>query len=88
MRKSVVLGDDFFERAAFGNRALTRLCRGELKEGPGAVAEAYRQVFADRSSPLERNSVIRHIDDLATLAEKVGAPAAANLRQLADALPG
>ncbi|MGH9226338.1 MAG: CHAT domain-containing protein [Acidimicrobiales bacterium] len=81
-------GDDFFDRVAVGDRALTALSRGEMAGGVAEVAAAYRQVFADRSSPVERNSVIRHIDDLATLAEKVGAPAAPGLRQLADALPG
>ena len=79
--------EDFFDRAAVGDRALTRLCRGELAGGVAEVAAAYRQVFADRSSPVERNSVIRHIGDLATLAAKVGSPAAPVLRDLADALP-
>ena len=48
--------------------------------GPGEMP-----VFAFEDH--ERNSVIRHIRDLASLADKVRSPAAAGLRELAETLP-
>ncbi|MEW6155655.1 MAG: CHAT domain-containing protein [Actinomycetota bacterium] len=80
-------GQAFFARAAAGNQALTRLVRGELEGGPAEVADCYRQVFAVRSSPAERHTVVRHVRELLHLAERAGSPTAAPLQSLVELLP-
>jgi tetratricopeptide (TPR) repeat protein len=73
--KSSAEGDpDFWQRAAAGDAALTRLVTGELsKEVPdldARVREAttkYSEAFELRSSWRERDSVLEHIRDLTAL---------------------